>query len=66
MPIPTAGLPERARVQPSPAGKKSGAGASAALSGADIARLFGKLPFGAFKTSERTASNPNGLRGSQP
>ena len=66
MPIPTAGLPEKVAARPSPTGKESGDGASAALSGADIARLFGKLPFGAFKTSERSASNLSGLRGSQP
>ncbi len=65
MPIPIEGLPERAAGQASQTGKDSEAKPSAELSGADIARLFGKLPLNAFKSSEPPALSSDSLRGSQ-
>ena len=53
---------ERPRAQTT---EDSGAKSSAALSGQDIARLFGRLPLDAFKSSGEPASAPNELRGSQ-
>jgi uncharacterized protein YcbK (DUF882 family) len=38
---------------------------SAALAAEDLARLFGGLPFDAFRTAAPTAGDPGGLRGSQ-
>jgi uncharacterized protein YcbK (DUF882 family) len=60
MPIPNAGAaaPAKAAAAPQPHG---GAAQSAATAADDLARLFGGLPFDAFKTA---APNP-GLRGSQ-
>ncbi len=65
MPIPVAGLPERAAGLASRTSEDSEAKRSAGLSGPDIARLFGKLPFDAFKFSGPPASSSDGLRGSQ-
>ena len=62
MPIPNVGAPAtasgKAAAAPQPHG---GAAQSAEMAADDLARLFGGLPFDAFKTA---APNP-GLRGSQ-
>jgi hypothetical protein len=80
MPIPNAGWPERTAERSvsghgaevdagggaqAQTAKDSGAKPSAKLSGEDIARLFGRLPVDAFKSSGDSASAPDELRGSQ-
>ncbi len=80
MPIPNSGAPEKATEQVAAvAAGKADAGdhahpksrrdggetPSAALSGDDIARLFGGLPFDAFNAARRPASNSSDRRGPQ-
>jgi hypothetical protein len=68
MPIPNVGTPattaEKA-VAPTQPNAGGGPVQSAAMSAAEIARLFGGLPFDAFKTAAPTSLTPSGLRGSQ-
>jgi uncharacterized protein YcbK (DUF882 family) len=60
MPIPNAGAPAAASPQP-----QADAAYSAALAAEDLARMFGGLPFGVFKTAAPAPASPGDLRGPQ-
>jgi uncharacterized protein YcbK (DUF882 family) len=66
MPIPNVGAAATVSEKAAAAQQlRGGAAQSAAMSADDLARLFGGLPFDAFKTTAPTSSSPSGLRGSQ-
>ncbi len=68
MPIPNVAAPTAATqiaAASSPPHAGGGVAHSAALVAQDIARMFGGLPFGAFKTAAPAAASPGDLRGPQ-
>ena len=68
MPIPNVATPAavtQAAAAEAPQPHAGGVAHSAALVAQDIARMFGGLPFGAFKSAPPAAASPGDLRGSQ-
>jgi uncharacterized protein YcbK (DUF882 family) len=67
MPIPNVAPAATTQTAAAPSQPHAGGGFahSAALVAQDVARMFGGLPFGAFKTAAPAAANPGDLRGPQ-